>query len=216
MPNRSVPESATVDAGGRIAPFDRTFSPALRELLRRSSVAPKTLVSPGPSQEELELLVSAALTAPDHVGLRPFRFIFIEGRGREQLSRTFMAIKKERDPRTRPEELARTWKKTMRAPCLLAVVARLDQAHPKVPVHEQYITVGGAVFAVLLACQMLGYGGIMLSGSRSRHRLVCDLLEIGPTEEVVGFISIGTPSKPIPPKVRPAPCDFLKTWRGAE
>ena len=125
-----------------------------------------------------------------------------------------MAIKKERDPRTRPEELARTWKKTMRAPCLLAVVARLDRAHPKVPLHEQYITVGGAVLAVLLACQMLGYGGIMLSGSRARHRRVCDLLDIMPGEEVVDFISIGTPSKPIPPKVRPAAQDFLKTWRG--
>ena len=216
MPNRPVPECPAVVASGRTTPFDRSFPPRLRALLNRSSVAPKTLVSPGPSQEELELLVSAALTAPDHVGLRPFRFISIEGAGREQLSRTYMAIKKARDPRTRPEELARTWKKTMRAPCLLAVVARLDWAHPKVPAHEQYITVGGAVLAVLLACQMLGYGGIMLSGSRSRHRLVRNLLEIAPAEEVVGFISIGTPSKPIPPKVRPPPRDFLKTWRGNE
>ena len=89
--------------------FDRWLPPALRELLRRSSVAPKTLVSPGPSPGERELMIAAALTAPDHERLRPFRFIFIEGLGRERLSRVFMAIKKQRNPRTRQEELARTW-----------------------------------------------------------------------------------------------------------
>lgn len=194
--------------------FQKCVPPALAQILRRSSVAPKTLVAPAPDEAELELIVAAALTAPDHENLRPFRFIFIRGAGREALAQTFIDIKKERDPRTHKEQLARTWKKTMRAPCLLAVIAALDYNHAKVPVHEQYMTVGGAIFAVLLACQQLGYGAIMLSGSRSRHPLVRDLLGIAPHEGVVGFISVGTPSKAISPKQRPDPRDFLAIWQG--
>lgn len=207
------PDRAQAADQPAVATLGQSAPPALRQMLHRSSVAPKTLVSPGPSPQELELMVAAALTAPDHVGLRPFRFIHIAGGGRDKLARTFMAIKKERDPRTRQEELARTWKKTMRAPCLLAVVAKIDHGHWKVPVHEQYMTVGGAVLALLLACHQLGYGGIMLSGSRAQHQLVRKLLKIDACEEVIGFVSIGTPAKPIPPKCRPDPRDFLETWR---
>lgn len=48
-------------------------------LLSRTSVAPKTLVPPGPDHHEMKLLIASAMTAPDHAGLTPWRFISIEG-----------------------------------------------------------------------------------------------------------------------------------------
>jgi nitroreductase len=83
-------------------------------------------------------------------------------------------------------------------------------------VHEQYVSVGAAVQSILLAAHALGYGAILLSGSRSRDPLVRDLLQLGDNEEMIGFISIGTPSKPIPPKVRPSARAHLAVWHGKE
>ena len=104
----------------------------------------------------------------------------------------------------------------MRAPTLVGVVARLTRGHPKVPVHEQYVSVGAAVQSILLAAHALGYGAILLSGSRSRDRLVRDLLQLGNNEEMIGFISIGTPSKKISPKIRPPARAHLTVWHGKE
>jgi nitroreductase len=185
-------------------------------LLTRSSVDPKTLVWPGPSTDEIVSMIAAALAAPDHSALRPSRFILIEGEGRLQLSQAFVAIRKRTSARGGGPGLARTWRKTMRAPTLVGVVARLVKDHPKVPVHEQYVSVGAAVQSILLAAHALGYGAILLSGSRSRDPLVRDLLQLGDNEEMIGFISIGTPSKPIPPKVRPSARAHLAVWHGKE
>jgi nitroreductase len=185
-------------------------------LLTRSSVAPKTLRAPGPGAEDMRTLIAAALAAPDHEALRPCRFIAIEGAGRLQLSQAFVQIRKKRPPKAGPEELARTWRKTMRAPTLIGVVARLVRDHPKVPVHEQYISIGAAIHGIMLACHAMGYGAIMLSGNRSRDLLVGQLLGLVDDKEMVGFISIGTPSKRVNPKRRPSPDDHLQVWRGRE
>jgi nitroreductase len=188
----------------------------MRVLLTRSSVAPKTLKAPGPSTEEILVMIAAGLTAPDHDALRPARFILIEGEGRARLSQAFVEIRKRANARPGAPELARTWRKTMRAPTLVGVVARLHKDHPKVPIHEQYVSVGAAIQSIMLAAHALGYGAIVLSGNRSRDPLVHDLLHLAHNEEMIGFISIGTPSKEISPKVRPSARAHLVVWHGKE
>jgi nitroreductase len=186
----------------------------MRVLLTRSSVAPKTLGAPGPSPEEILVMIAAGLTAPDHDALRPSRFIVIEGEGRAQLSEVFVEIRKRTNARAGKRELARTWRRMMRAPTLVGVAASLHKDHPKVPMHEQYISVGAALQGVMLAAHALGYGAILLGGNRSRDPLVRDLLDLAHNEEMIGFISIGTPSKQIHPKPRPLPDTHLTIWRG--
>lgn len=216
VPQGEPTDSRRDDNKIAVAPNSMTASPVLRALLSRSSVAPKTLVAPGPSQDELALAVSAALTAPDHGGLRPWRLVAIAGDGRHQLARIFMQVRKLRDPRIGTEELNRTWRKTMRGPALVAVIGRFVENHPKAPVHEQLFSTGAAVHAFLQALHVMGYGAIMLSGRRANHQLVRDLLKIGSNEQVLGFVSIGTPSKPVPPKTRPDPSGYISYLIGQE
>lgn len=104
----------------------------------------------------------------------------------------------------------------MRAPTLIGVVARLVRDHPRVPVHEQYVSVGAAIQGILLACHALGYGAIVLSGRRSRAPLVHRLLGLAADEEMIGFMSIGTPTKRVNPKRRPSSREYLQVWRGSE
>ncbi|MFZ3183474.1 MAG: nitroreductase family protein, partial [Pseudomonas sp.] len=56
---------------------------ALDALLNRVSVP--RLTEPAPDAAQRELLFRAALRAPDHGQLRPWRFITVEGAAREQL-----------------------------------------------------------------------------------------------------------------------------------
>ena len=61
---------------------------AIETLLNRNS-HPR-LVAPGPDEAELETILRAALRAPDHGRLRPWRFVVIAGDRREAVSYTHL------------------------------------------------------------------------------------------------------------------------------
>ena len=52
---------------------------AVEFLLSRRSRPAKTLVGPGPTAEELKILLRAAARTPDHGKLEPWRFIVFQG-----------------------------------------------------------------------------------------------------------------------------------------
>ncbi|MBV8123130.1 MAG: nitroreductase family protein, partial [Paucibacter sp.] len=62
----------------------------LQALLSRSSVGPKHLIEPGPSAAQLRLMAAAALHAPDHAELVPFRFKVVRGEARQRMAELFM------------------------------------------------------------------------------------------------------------------------------
>ncbi|MER8125044.1 nitroreductase family protein, partial [Acinetobacter baumannii] len=77
----------------------------------------------------------AALRAPDHGQLRPWRFLTIEGQGREQLGELFaQALQNKGEASQAALDKARAM--PLRAPLLIVVIAKL-QDHFKVPKSEQ-------------------------------------------------------------------------------
>ena len=194
------------DAGTRAA--------LLTLILGRQSVSPKRLLPPGPTLEEIHTLVEAALTAPDHGGLRPSRFILISNSARQPLADAFVAAKRRRDPCAAPELLEREREKALRAPALLAVVVRLTHDRPDVPDSEQLISVGAAVQNVLLAAAALDYGAIILSGEKVRDTHIRTALGLDAAELLVGFISIGTTVADGPRKVRRKATEHMSIWTG--
>ncbi len=58
-------------------------------LALRYSVGPKYLAPPGPSAEQWARAAELALRAPDHGGLRPFRFVVVGDSQREPLAALF-------------------------------------------------------------------------------------------------------------------------------
>jgi nitroreductase len=173
---------------------------ALAQLLLRHSVGPKHLASPGPTMNELRTAFAAALRAPDHGKLIPFRFVVIEGAALQRLADLFVDYGVRRGKSA--EELDQERIRATQAPVVLAVVARLQPEH-EVPPHEQWIAVGGAITNLLNALHFLGYGAKMLSGVRARDpemaRAFCK-----DGEQLVGWVSVGTPrSTPKPRGVDP-------------
>lgn len=173
---------------------------AMTLLLSRASVGPKHLVEPGPDEAQLRQMLEAALHAPDHGELVPYRFKVVSGESRRAMSRLFgeAARRAGKDA----AGVALDEERALLPPVTVAVVARLDLGHPQVPAHEQWVAVGGALTNFLNAAHALGFGGKMLSGAKVRDPgLVAAFCE--PGETLVGWIALGTPAragKPRPAK----------------
>jgi nitroreductase len=184
----------------------------LRLIAERRSFRPKFLGPPYPDRRRIETFVAAALTAPDHGVLRPWRFLKIEERGRTRLEDAFAAAAREADPNASEETLREARKKALDCPCLLAAVAVLDPRHPFIPESEQLIAVGAALHNFLLAAHAHGFAGTILSGKRVLARALREALELEDYESLVGFISLGTPIAPPKPRPPSRVADHLQDW----
>lgn len=157
-------------------------------------------------------MIDAALTAPDHGGLRPWRIIRIADGSREQLARVFVEAKRRRAPDCPPADLDRERDKALHAPMLLVVCARLREDLPDVPPYEQLVAVGAAVQNMLLAAHGLGYGASLLSGAKARDPLVRSCLGVLPGEILVGFLSLGSITEQKPARPRPDAGGLMTVW----
>ena len=184
----------------------------LTAMLTRRSVSPKRLCGPGPSPEELGVMVDAALRAPDHGGLVPWRLIEFPQDQREGLAKLFEDEKRRRDPVATEGDLARAREHATHAPVVLAFVTR-PQRDLLVPVHEQWLSAGAALGQLLLAAHAMGYGAIMLSGARCQDEPLREALGLETHETLAGFVSIGAIAKTPPAAIRPARDRVLSTWQ---
>jgi nitroreductase len=184
--------------------------PTLEALLGRYSVGPKHLVEPGPSDVQLAEMVQAALRAPDHAELVPYRFKLVRGEARQAMAELFTDAA--RAAGKGEEGAALDAERALRPPLTVAVVARIDLGHPLVPAHEQWAAVGGAVSNFLTAAHALGFGGKMLSGAKVRNPDIAAAF-CAPGETLLGWIALGTPTrKPTGPARKPDPGQVLIDW----
>lgn len=202
-----APSDEALDAqGGHAAPDP------LAGMLARQSVGIKHLAEPGPGDAELRRMADAALRAPDHAGLVPYRFAVVRGEARVRLGELFVqaarAAGKDEAGAALDAERAR------RAPVTVAVIARHDPGHPQVPVHEQWAALGGALAYFLLAAHLMGYGGKMLSGGKVRDAAIQTAF-CRPGEQLVGWVALGTAvGSPARRLDKPRAADVIGDWTG--
>lgn len=186
---------------------------AFLEILRsRRSIGPKRLVAPGPTSDQLAEIIAAGLTAPDHGLLRPWRFIRIPDAKRPVLAELFAEEKRLAHPDATETEIETERARAFNAPVVIAVMSVLTENLPKVPIHEQYISLGAAVQNILLAAHALGFGAIMTSGRKIEAALLQDAFRRTSSERLVGFLSIGTPTRPPKARVPVALGDCFTDW----
>jgi len=169
----------------------------LAQMLGRYSSSPGHLAYPAPSDGELEVMTLAALRAPDHCKRIPFRFVAARARALERLAELFLDYGRRRGKTDAALEDER--QRALHAPLLVAVIARIDADDERVPVHEQWACVGGAIANAVLALHVMGYGAKMVSGSRARDPAVAAAY-CGPGETLVGWIAAGTTTSPPVPR----------------
>jgi len=184
---------------------------ALDVLLNRVSVP--RLIDPAPDAAQREILFSAALRAPDHGQLRPFRFLTVEGAARERLGELLVEALQHSGAEVTQQALDKARLGPLRAPLVVVVIASL-QDHFKVPKQEQRITAGCAAHSVLLAAYALGVGAVWRTGELSYSPQVAKGLGLAADEEVMAFLYLGTPQNP--PRVAPKvdALEFVSEWHG--
>jgi len=185
---------------------------ALESLLTRASN--NRLQEPAPDAETLELALRAAVRAPDHALLRPWRFHLIRGAARERFGQVLREALLARNPAAVAADLDREAKKPLRAPLVIVVSAPV-KAHPKAPAVEQIISAGCAAQNILLALHARGYAGMWRTGAPAYDPNVKRALGLSPDDAIVAFIYAGTPSSPPPEITRPNAIDYVSEWTGA-
>ncbi|MET0547123.1 MAG: nitroreductase [Caulobacterales bacterium] len=163
------------------------------ELLHSRASAIK-LGEPGPSQGDIEAILRAAVTAADHGRVRPWRFIVMQGEGRNKLGALMAQSFQAANPAASPEDLQREANKPLRAPVIIALVAKTDSKH-KIPVIEQILAAGAAGAHLMLAANALGYGVTWKTGAAAYDPLVRDGLGFADGDVIIGFFYIGTDPK---------------------
>jgi len=170
-------------------------NPVIETILSRSST--KKFAETAVSEEQIQTLLSAAVRAPDHGQLAPWRFTILEGASREILGRAMSAAVQAKMSEVDPEAVTREASKALRSP-LLIVVSAATQAHPKVPEIEQWVAVGAAVQNLWLAAQSLGLGVAWKTGSHAYNSEVKRALGLDSHEAIIGFLHIGVPLSQAP------------------
>ncbi|MCB1645732.1 MAG: nitroreductase [Pseudomonadales bacterium] len=182
---------------------------ALDALHNRNS-SPRLSGNP-PTAEQLDQIFRAALRAPDHAQLRPWRFLTISGDSRMRLGELFALAQEQDSPGLSEEQLARAAGKALRAPLIIVVIACI-RPHPKVPGQEQIASAAAAAQNILLAAHALELGAIWRTGGMAYHPAVMSGLGLTSTEKIVGYLYLGEREgnqKEISPLRQE---DFVQAW----
>jgi nitroreductase len=186
-------------------------NPPLAALLGRHSIGPRWMVAPGPTPTQLEQAVQAALRAPNHGRLRPWRMVSVSEAQRPALAALFEQFA--RDSGKSEEDVAIERERAHNGPVLVAWISRINDSVAKVPPHEQWICIGGALANFMNALHFMGYGAKILSGRKCQHPALLQAF-CGPGEQLVGFVCIGTPTRALEPREKDDPQPLLSPWRG--
>ena len=202
-------------SAGFDAPEDAAAGQAIADALAllelRYSVGPKHLAPPGPSAVQWQRAASLALRAPDHGGLRPFRFVFIDDADRPALAELFALGAAQRA--LGDEDIAKARARAFNGPGLAALLARVREDVPDVPPHEQWLSVGAALMNFLNALHLMGFGAKALSGASVSDPAVRAAF-CAEGEVLANWVIAGRPMRAAHPRGE-APGDAaIGPWRG--
>ena len=187
---------------------DRSSTLALLET--RRSGRPRDMVAPGPSDAELNRILTIAARTPDHGKLFPWRFVTVAAGQREALAGLLARALPEHDPQATDGHFAKANEFAHQAPALVVVVSAPIQDH-KIPVWEQQLSAGAAAMNLLLATHAMGFVGGWITGWQTYSENVRAAF-CAPGERIVGFFFLGSPGHELEERPRPSLETVVRKW----
>tara|TARA_B100000686_G_C16568261_1_gene851499 strand:- start:316 stop:924 length:609 start_codon:yes stop_codon:yes gene_type:complete len=169
-------------------------------LTRRSLVAAK-LTEPGPTSEELDIILRCATRVPDHGKLTPWRIRVVRGEVREELGQIIGDIYRRKNPEASTEQLELEYRRPLRAPLQLIISTKIENG--RIPEWEQILSGAAVCQNALIAATAFGYRAQWLSEWPNYDEDVKVALGLAPHDSFLGFIYIGSAIDP--PAERPRP-----------
>ncbi|WP_022961911.1 nitroreductase family protein [Halopseudomonas pelagia] len=184
---------------------------ALQALHSRVSVP--RLIGPAPTPDQQQALFKAALRAPDHAWLRPWRFLVVQGAALGALGRIFRRAALADAPDIAEEALVRFEQLPLRAPMIIVAIS-CHRVHEKVPRIEQDLSCAAAVSNMLVAAHAMGLGAVWRTGSLAYHEVVRQGLGLTEDEQLIAFLYLGQPAGSVKTLPELATQDFFQNWPG--
>ena len=189
-------------------------SSPLSLLETRRSAKPRDLIAPGPSEAELERILTIAARTPDHGKLSPWRFVVVGADQRDALAALLARALPEYDADATAAHFAKAEEFAHQAPTLVAMISAPVAGH-KIPVWEQELSCGAAGMNLLLAAHSMGYvGGWVTGWAAYSERVRAAFCEAG--ERIAGFIFLGSSGTALEDRPRPALDTVVKSWSPPE
>jgi nitroreductase len=175
---------------------------ALELLKTRRSPRIPDLAEPGPSETELNTLLTIAARVPDHGKLVPWRFLVLRKEGRAPLAEALARCFRADHPEATPDQIEKERSRFANSPVIVGVISRAGP-HAKIPEWEQVLSAGAACMNLVNAAHALGFGANWVTGWAAYDRSCLDLLGVAPNERVAGFVHIGKPTAALEDRPRP-------------
>ncbi len=167
--------------------------------------------APGPSSEQLDHILSAAVRVPDHRQMKPWRFIVFEGEARARFGEAAAKIHAEETPDAGEKAFETSRGLLLRAPTVVAVISNPTD-DGRTPVWEQELSAGALCYNLLLTANAAGWAGCWLSEWIAFSDGINSLLGLAETERVAGFLYLGTATMPPQERARPDTASLVQRW----
>lgn len=169
-------------------------------LSTRRSSPPAILQAPFPSREAIKSIAMMGLRVPDHKKLEPWRLIHLEGESLKFLSKLVNTHAPDYQPN--PEKAAKIMMLYENAGSVLVMVFCPKEADGA-PEWEQHLSMGAVGVSLVNAAIVHGFGASWMSGFLPECPEIRAYLNIEPSEQISGFIHIGTNTSAPPERPRP-------------
>ena len=170
----------------------------LDRLAQRRSAPAQALTTPGPSEEELDRILTLGARTPDHGKLFPWRFVVLGPQSRAEIAARLAVLV---ELRGGPAKDQAVLAKLTAAPITVLVVST-PVPHAK-PVWEQQLSAGAVCMNLEHAAAGFGYSSSWITDWYSYDPQALPLFGVGEGETVAGFIHIGTLNEPALERPRP-------------
>ena len=185
-------------------------STPLSLLETRRSGRPREMVAPGPSEGELERILTIAARSPDHGKLTPWRFVTVAPGQRAALADLLALALPESVTDAGPAHFQKAQEFAHQAPTLIVLVSPPVPDH-KIPLWEQQLSVGAAGMNLLSAAHALGYVGGWITGWAAYSERVRAAF-CAPGERIAGFMFVGSPGAELQERPRPSLEAVARAW----
>lgn len=181
---------------------------AIEAIFTRQSIG---ALKPDPLPRALiEQLLAAAVQAPNHYKVRPWRFIVLTGAARERFGDFLAGELRRKQPDLPESAYEKERNKPLRAPVVIVVAAEKPKT-AREDLTENISAAAAATQNLLLAAHALGLGAKWRTGAPAFDPAVKTWLGLEADQPLIGFIYVGYPAVEPPAINRPGFEDRV-TW----
>lgn len=181
-------------------------------LKTRRSVGIAFLGEPGPSEAEIEEILTIGTRVPDHGKFVPWRLILVQGDDRQKVGDRLAEIARKNRPELDEASLDMERRQFLPAPLTIGVIFS-PRPNPKAPEIEQLLSAGSVCFNLSHAAFALGYGASWVTRWFGFDPAAQAMLGARGGERFVGFVHIGTPTATPEDRERPVLGDIVTRWQ---